>query len=114
MKTVAMLAREKTQTKTKKNHRISSVLAAKCKTQVAQQNFDIIVKTYAYYNYKNRQTKDSNIMHQSMLSLRGGGGGAFDFYKKKLFKSATFGHKHVIKSQKMYPVLTKVWQHTNL
>ena len=75
MKTVAMLAREKTQTKTKKNHRISSVLAAKCKTQVAQQNFDIIVKTYAYYNYKNRQTKDSNIMHQSMLSLRGGGGG---------------------------------------
>ena len=59
------VAKEKTQTKTKKNNCIYSVLTTKCKTkckiQVIQQNFDIMVKTWAYYNCKNRQTKYSNI-----------------------------------------------------
>ena len=43
---------------------------AKCKIQVTQQNFDIMVKTCVYYNRKIRQTKDSNFsLHRYVYLL---------------------------------------------
>ena len=64
---------EKIQTKTKKNNCINSVLTTKCKTkckiQVIQQNVDIMVKTWAYINCKNRQTKYSNISFHRYVCL---------------------------------------------